>query len=167
MAQAQIKKPTEIQQRKFAKYLAHGEEIVAVFGIGDRYYWTNLIALGSLSLLIIGLPFLFKLVHKRHGKVYILTDRRVLVRDGVLSVKTISAPYDKITHIAVKEDFLEKISYNMGDITIHTAGPTPVEIDLINVQNPLQVKNLIEELIIRERSILHKDSGKKSLIRPI
>lgn len=166
MAHTYTKRPTAEQRKKYAKYLAHGEEMVAVFGIGDRYYWANLIALIPLSLVIVGLPFLFKLIHKRHGKVYILTDRRVLIRDGVLSVKTISAPYDKITHISVKEDFLEKFSYNMGHITIHTAGPTPVEIDLINVQNPLEVKNLIEELIVKERSIF-RSGDKKSIIRPL
>ena len=52
------------------------------------------------------------------------------------------------------EDFFKKISYGIGDITIHTAGPTPVEIDLVKVQNPMKVKNLIEELMIRERSLL-------------
>lgn len=83
-----------------------------------------------------------------------MTDRRVLIKDGVFSTKTISAPYDKITHISVREDFFKKLSYGIGDITIHTAGPTPVEIDLVKVQNPLQIKNLIEELIVKERSLL-------------
>ena len=83
-----------------------------------------------------------------------MTDRRVLVKDGVFSIKTISIPYDKITHISVREDFFKKLSYGIGDIVIHTAGPTPVEIDLIKIQEPLKIKNLIEELIVKERSLL-------------
>lgn len=141
-------------RQKYAKYLAGGEEIISVFGIGNRYFWFNTILLAPLSLVLVGLPFFLKLVHLKHSKTYILTDRRVLIKDGVFSTKTISAPYDKITHISVREDFFKKLSYGIGDITIHTAGPTPVEIDLIKVQNPLQVKNLIEELIVKERSLL-------------
>lgn len=154
MAIKKLKTPTEKQREKYAHYLAEGEEMKAVFGIGDRYFWLNLPLLILLSIFLIGLPFLLKHIHLRHRLTYILTDRRVLVKEGVLSVKITSAPYDKITHITVREDFLKRISWGIGDITIHTAGPTPVEIDLIKVENPMQIKNLIEELIIKERSLL-------------
>ena len=134
-------------------YLNEGEKVVAVFGIGNRYFWFTVIPLFILSIPLIGLPFLFKLLRQKHGLTYVLTDRRVLIKDGVFSIKTTTAPYDKITHITVREDFIKKISYNIGDITIHTAGPTPVEIKLVKVQDPLKVKNLIEELIVKERTL--------------
>lgn len=139
--------------KKYARYLAKGEKIIAIYGIGPRYYWINVIIFFPLSFLLIGLPFLLRVLHLKHSKTYILTDRRILIRDGVLSTKIISAPYDKITHITVKEDFIPKISYGIGDIIIHTAaaGITPVEIDIIKIEKPMQVKNLIEELIIKER----------------
>jgi len=154
MAGKKVRPASDKQKSKYADYLAEGEEIVAVFGIGNKYFWMNVIPLFILSLPLVGLPFLFKLIHLRHRLTYILTDRRVLIKDGVLSVKITTAPYDKITHITVREDFFKKISWNIGDITIHTAGPTPVEIDLVKVQNPMRVKNLIEELMIKERSLL-------------
>lgn len=146
--------PTKTQRRKYSRYLAEREKIVAVFGIGGRYFWLTFSVLLPLSLLLVGLPWLLKLIHLRHRKTYILTDRRVIVKDGVFSTRLTSAPYDKITHISVREDFLKKLSYGIGDITIHTAGPTPVEIDLVLVQNPMAVKNLIEELIVKERSLV-------------
>lgn len=171
---------------KFGKYLAKGEKIVSVFGIGERYFWLTvssyflllimlviypwiflklpdfaswgslgyLLYLPAILISVFGLPYIAKLVHLKHKMAYILTDRRVLIKDGVLSVKITSAPYDKITHLTVKEDFLKRISYQIGDITIHTAGPTPIETDLIKIQHPMQVKNLLEELIIKERSLL-------------
>lgn len=186
MAAKKLKAPTDRQREKFGHYLAEGESIVAVFGIGDRYFWLNVVSyfllvailiayplvlsqlpdfanLGQWGYLlylpaalvgIIGLPYILRLVHLKHKMAYILTDRRVLVKDGVLSVKLTSAPYDKITHLTVKEDFLKRISYQIGDITIHTAGPTPIETDLIKVQYPMQIKNLLEELIVKERSLL-------------
>ncbi len=154
------------QKKRYADYLAEGEEIIAVFGIGNRYFWLNAVSLGLLSFVLVGLPFLMKLVHLKHSKTYILTDRRVLIKDGVFSIKITTAPYDKITHITVREDFFKKLSYGIGDITIHTAGPTPVEIDLIKVQNPMHVKNLIEELMIKERSLLGTVT-KDPLVKPL
>lgn len=162
MASRKISRATEEQKKRYSHYLTEGEDIVAVFGIGNRYFWINVIPLFLLSVPLVGLPFLLKLLRLKHGLTYILTDRRLLVKDGVFSIKITTAPYDKITHITVREDFLQKISYGVGDITIHTAGPTPVEIDLIKVQSPLRVKNLIEELIIKEKSLYNKHYEKDS-----
>lgn len=167
MATKPLRLASEKEKKKCAEYLAEGEEIVAVFGIGNKYFWINLIPLTLLSIPLVGLPFLLKHIHLKHKLTYILTDRRVLIKDGVLSVKITTAPYDKITHITVREDFFKRLSYGIGDITIHTAGPTPVEIDLIKVQNPMQVKNLIEELIVKERSLLGTVAGKDPLVKPL
>lgn len=153
-------------QKKYSKYLAKGEEVVSAFGIGDRYFWTNALVFFPMSFLLIGLPFLLKIIHLRHSKTYIFTNRRIIVKDGVFSIKVTSAPYDKITHLEVKEDFFTRISYGVGDITVHTAGRSPIEINLVKIQNPLAVKNLLEELIISERSLLgviHEDP----LVKPV
>ncbi len=169
MVRKKISRATPKEQTRYGHFLAEGEEIIAVFGIGNKYFWLNTISLLPFALILIGLPFLLKLFHLRHSYKYILTDRRVLVKDGVFSIKITSAPYDKITHITVREDFFKKLSYQIGDITIHTAGPTPVEIDLVKVQNPMQVKNLIEELIVKERTLLGvMPTGKgEPLIKPL
>ena len=167
MAGNRVRPATDKQKDKYAEYLAEGEEIIAVFGIGNKYFWMNVVPLFLLSIPLVGLPFLLKLIHLKHKLTYILTDRRVLIKDGVFSVKITTAPYDKITHITVREDFFKKLSWNIGDITIHTAGPTPVEIDLVKVQNPMKVKNLIEELMIKERSLLGTVIDKDPLIRPL
>lgn len=174
------------QKEKYSHYLAGGEEVIAVFGIGQKYFlytvlsyivivlflafyplilrnipglekindYDNWIFLPATLVFLAGLPFVLKIIHLKHRMTYILTDRRVLIKDGILSINWTSAPYDKITHLTVKEDFLKKISYQIGDITIHTAGPTPIETDLIKVQHPVKVKNLLEELIIKERTLL-------------
>ncbi len=162
-----LKFATDKDKAKFSHLLAEGEDIILCFGIGDKYFWLNAISLAPFTLLLIGLPFLWKLVHLKHRLTYILTDRRVLIKDGVLSVKTVSVPYDKITHISVKESFINRISFNIGDITIHTAGPTPIEIDLIKVENPVKIKNLIEELIVKERSLLGVSSKRSPFVKPL
>lgn len=154
MTRGRARLATEAEKEKYAHFLSEGEEIVAVYAIGEKYFWINFSGLILLSFFLLGLPFLLRLVKLWHGRRYILTDRRVLVKEGILSVKITTVPYDKITHISVREDFFKKVSYGIGDITIHTAGPTPVEVDLEKIEHPLRVKNLIEELIVRERSLL-------------
>ncbi len=188
------------EKLKHIDYLAAGEEVVAVFGIGEKYFWYTFFSyviivafllgyplilrlLPGLEVLnsygnwifapgviigIIGLPFVLKLIHLKHSMTYILTDRRVLIKDGLLSVNWTSAPYDKITHLTVKEDFIKKISYGIGDITIHTAGPTPIETDLKKVQHPVKIKNLLEELIVKERTLLGvMQTDEEPLIKPL
>lgn len=159
-----MKPPTGQQKKKYSRYLSSGEQIVAVFGIGDKYFWYNFISLLPLAIpFIIGFPFLLKLLHQRHSLKYILTNRRVIIKEGILTTQLTTAPYEHITHLSVKEKFLHRVSFQVGDIIIHTAGPTPVEIHLYKVQHPLSVKNLIEELIIKEKTLHLKSPLVKSL----
>ncbi len=124
---------------------------MAIFGVSDRYYFLMMLLTFPLSVFLIGLPYFLKVVHLKHTKTYIFTDRRVLIIDGMFSIKLTSAPYDKISHITVREDFFKNLILGVGDITIHTAGPTPVEIDIVKVGHPMQVKNLLEELMFKEK----------------
>lgn len=162
-----MKAATDHQKKKFANYLSTGEQLISVFGIGDKYFWYNAIPLFILSVPLIGMPFLLKLLHQKHSLTYILTNRRVMVREGIFSTELTTAPYHHITHITVKEKFLHKMSFQMGDIIIHTAGPTPVEIHLLHVQDPMSVKNLIEELIIKEKTLVSPEEKKKPLVKPM
>jgi len=159
-----MKPPSPNLVKRFQHYLSGDEKIIAVFGIGDRYFWSNAFSLGILSFLIIPIPFLLKLIHQKHANTYILTDRRVIIKRGLFSTEVTTAPYEHITHIVVRQSFLHKFSFKMGDIIIHTAGPTPVEVHLLKVQQPMQIKNLIEELIIKEKAIGH---GKAPLVKPL
>lgn len=161
-----MKTPTLKQVRRYQKYLSSGERIVAVFGIGNRYFWSNMISLTLLSPLIIPIPFILKLLHQKHTIVYILTNRRVIIKRGFLSTEVTTAPYKHITHIVVKEGFLAKFSFRMGDIIIHTAGPTPVEVHLLKVQHPLEIKNLLEELISYDHQS-DNPNFKKPLVSPL
>ncbi|OGG06132.1 hypothetical protein A2872_04135 [Candidatus Gottesmanbacteria bacterium RIFCSPHIGHO2_01_FULL_42_12] len=150
-----MKSPTAKQRKNYAKYLTESEEIVSAFGIGDKYFWINASVFFPLSFILVGMPFLLKVLHLKHSKTYILTNRRLLIKDGVFNISLTSAPFNKITHITVKDKFLPRISYGIGDLIIHTAasGSLPVEIVLEKVQDPLEVKNLIEDLIVKERHI--------------
>ena len=161
--------PTSHHIKRFGHLLSGNEELVAVFGIGDRYFWSNAISLGILSIFIIPIPFLLKLIHQKHSNTYILTDKRVIIKRGILSTEVTTAPYDHITHIVVRQSFLHKFSFKMGDIIIHTAGPTPIEVHLLKVQEPIAVKNLIEELISKEKAGRSRDKVAEEipLVKPM
>ncbi len=134
-------------------YLSEGEELVTVFGIGDKYFWINTAIFFPLSFFLIGMPGLLKVFHLKHSKTYLLTNRRILIKDGVFNINLTTAPYDKITHITVRDKFINRISYGIGDLVVHTAasGSLPVEIVLEKVSQPIKLKNLIEELIYKEK----------------
>lgn len=144
---------TEKDKKKYQKYLAEGEELVAVFGIGEKYFWINAVVFFPLAFLLIGMPGLLKVLHLKHSKTYLLTNRRILIKDGVFNINLTTAPYDKITHITVRDKFINRVSYGIGDLVVHTAasGSLPVEIVLEKVSQPVKLKNLIEELIYNER----------------
>lgn len=168
------------QRKKYEKYLAPGEELEFVAKIGDRYYWSYLLSglmifgmLAPMSLLsskyelfpmwvgmlltfssVIGLWPILKVLRLRHSLRYLFTNRRIIIKKGILSLSVTTAPYDKITHIQIEQAFSQRIFYNAGTIIVHTAGPTPVEMKLIHIEQPFAVKNLLEELIHQERKSL-------------
>ena len=141
-------------KRKLAKYLSSGEEIVLATGVGRRYAQTQVV--GSLLLLpvLIGLVGLSKVIYLIHALTYILTTRRVLIKRGIYSIKLTSIPYDKITHITVAQNFLEQYALNSGRIVIYTAGYDQREIVLEHVEAPLEFKNILEDLMIKERQLV-------------
>lgn len=149
-----LKHPTDKQRRKFAKYLARGEEIVYICGIGKRFFYSKLASSAPFALVLIGLPALFKIMRKKHSLLYIFTNHRVLVKHGIFSIELLSAPYDKITHITVSQSFFNKLFFDAGDVIINTAGPTPVKVEMEHIEKPFAIKNLLEELITQEKESL-------------
>lgn len=160
-----MKSPTDHQKKKYSRYLSSGEHLIAAFGIGDRYFWYNIVPMFILSIPLVGMPWMLKLLHQKHSLTYLLTNRRVILKEGIFTTEVTTAPYHHITHIIVKENFLHKISFQVGDIVIHTAGPTPIEMHLHHVQDPLTVKNLIEELMIKERTLPGLEETKRPLVK--
>lgn len=146
-----LKHPTDKQRKKLAKYLAKGEEIVYVCGIGNRYYYSKLLSSLPFAFVLVGLPSLLKILKKRHSLLYIFTNHRVLVKHGIFSLELLSAPYDKITHITVSQSFFNRLFLRAGDVIINTAGPTPVKVELEHIEGPFAIKNLLEELITQEK----------------
>lgn len=169
--------PSEKDRKAFAPFLAEDEDLILVTGFGKVYLRTQFILnlawpggiflvlsliaayffkynLGSsvlIGLILATFTALLKTLHIYHANRYLLTTRRVIIKKGVFAVKIMSALYDKVTHIEVDQSFVDKLLYHHGTIIINTAGLNKGEITLKYVDWPIELKNLLERMINRER----------------
>ncbi len=169
--------PTPAQKTSFAPYLSEDEELILVTGLGHVYlrqkflfyflfpgmvfgavvfgigYYLqiNQIAVLIASLIVTIIVATLKTMHTYHANRYLLTTRRVIIKKGLFNVKLTAALYDKITHLEVDQSFMDRIFLHHGTIIVNTAGMNKGEIVLRFVDYPMELKNLMERLINRER----------------
>lgn len=169
--------PTQQQRKVFKPYLSEDEELILVtglsrayirskaltyflfpgiifgvlgFGVGMFFKLSQDYALG-LALFLMLMVVILKTLHLYHSNRYLLTTRRVVVKQGLFSVKLTAALFDKITHLEVDQSFVDRFLLHHGSIIINTAGMNKNEITLRYVDYPMEIKNLLERLINRER----------------
>ncbi len=169
--------PSPKQKKAFSKYLSEDEELVLVTNLSKAYIRTKFITYFMFPGLIffglgLGLGWLLgfsktntlilaiftmtgfailKTMHLFHANRYLLTTRRVIIKKGIFGVKVTAALYDKITNLEVIQSFVDRFLLHHGTIIINTAGVSKGEISLRYVDYPLELKNLLERLINRER----------------
>lgn len=169
--------PTPAQKSSFAPYLAEDEELILVTGLGKTYLRSKFIIyfmfpgiiFGAVGfgisklfkfdltvtiIMILALMSLFaflKTLHLYHANRYLLTTRRLIIKQGLFGVKLTAALYDKITHLEVDQAFLDRLLLHHGHIIVNVAGMHKGEIILNYVDWPMELKNLMERLINRER----------------
>jgi uncharacterized membrane protein YdbT with pleckstrin-like domain len=88
-----------------------------------------------------------------HRREYILTDRRVVLQEGVLSVSSFDAPLDKINNVFHQQSFMGRL-LKYGDVGLETAseqGTTTFEF----LSHPLEFKNAI----VHQRERYKSDPG--------
>lgn len=169
--------PTQKQKNAFKKYLSEDEELVLVTGLSKAYTRSNfiiyllfpgmvflglglgfgwLLGLGKIWALVLGITGMFlsaliRILHVYHANRYLLTTRRVVIKKGLFSVKLTAALFDKITHLEVDQSIVDRLLLHHGTIIVNTAGLNKGEIMLRYVDYPMELKNLLERLINRER----------------
>jgi len=84
---------------------------------------------------------------KKLSTKYVITDRRVMGRYGIISEDFKSASFKHITSVRIKQGLIGKM-FNFGNIVIDTAG-SGAGLDFVwsYVNNPIDVKNQIEKFI--------------------
>lgn len=176
---------SDSDKKTFEKFLAEDEELVFATGFGKTYLrqkfflylivpngifivlgtvlaWFLKINIGYgmlIGLLVACFGAYLKTVHLYHSNRYLLTTRRVIIKKGILSVKVISSLYDKITHIEVEQGIMDRLVMHHGNIIINTAGASNDVIKFLFIDEPLQVKNLLERLINKQRDYRGHSAG--------
>ncbi len=169
--------PTQKQKKAFKKYLSEDEELVLVTGFSKAYIRSKFImyllfpgmlffglalglgwALGidKIWALVVGIFLMFlsaliRTMHIHNANRYLLTTRRVIIKKGIFGVKLMAALFDKITHLEVDQSITDRLLLRHGTIIVNTAGLNKGEIVLKYVDSPMELKNLLERLINRER----------------
>lgn len=172
--------PTSEQKKNFAKYLSEDEDLVLVTGLSKAYIRSKFVlyimfpgllffALGlglgwimgisklwtlTVATALMVLAAILRTMHIYHANRYLLTTKRVIIKRGLFSVRLIAALFDKITHLEVDQSVVDRFFFHHGSIIVNTAGLNKGEIVLRFIDYPLEIKNLLERLINREREQL-------------
>lgn len=173
-------------KKAFAPFLAEDEELVVATGFGKNYmrhkfiyyvlfpggifflavvavaYFTKVENFGYpllIGLVLAILAGFIKALWTYNSNRYLLTTRRVIIKKGYFSVKLISALYDKITHIEVDQSMLDRLIMKHGTIIVNTAGSNKDELKIVFVDYPIELKNLLERLINRQREQVGRSTG--------
>jgi uncharacterized membrane protein YdbT with pleckstrin-like domain len=91
---------------------------------------------------------------------YVLTSRRVVRQEGVLSISSFDAPLDKINNVYHDQSFMGRL-LRYGNVGLETAseqGTTTFSFLL----NPVNFKNCI----VRQRELYRGDSGAGPIVQP-
>ncbi|MBI2593718.1 PH domain-containing protein [Candidatus Daviesbacteria bacterium] len=147
-------------RHRFAYYLLWPGGVCIALGAGLAYIFQFNLGIGILlGTILASIWSLILSSWHYHANRYLLTTRRVIIKKGLVSVKLISALYDKITHIEVDQGIIDRLVMKHGDIIVNTAGGNKDEIRILSIDNPIQFKNLLERLINRERERFGGQSG--------
>ena len=87
-----------------------------------------------------------------HSREYVLTDRRVVRQEGVLSISSFDAPLDKINNVFHKQSLMGRL-LNYGEVGLETASEQGTTIfDFLS--HPLDFKNCV----VSQRELCRTDS---------
>lgn len=176
--------PTPKQKIVFAPYLSEDEDLVLVLGLSKAYIRSKFImyllfpgllfftlGLGlawlfglskvwavALATILMILAAIFRTMHIYHANRYLLTTKRVIIKRGLFSVKLTAALFDKITNIEVVQTIIDRFLFHHGSVIVNTAG-LKGEVILRFIDYPIEIKNLLERLINREREQLGQRMG--------
>jgi uncharacterized membrane protein YdbT with pleckstrin-like domain len=114
--------------------------------------------------LLIAIPFAGWFIYRwfiRLSSEYIVTNRRVVKQQGLLSKTSVDSPLDKINNIFHEQRVFQRLIDN-GKVSLETASELGM-VDFPNVPSPLSFKNTIEAQ--RERS--RTGAGTETKLTPV
>jgi uncharacterized membrane protein YdbT with pleckstrin-like domain len=153
-------------EQYWQRFLVPGEKAVHTFGVSGIYvavFWglpflavlllmiASSLTSGLLVVLffILALVFLIAMLYLLFFVHYVITDRRVMGREGIFHKRFVTVDFRSITDIAVTEPFLERLLTRTGTIAINTAGGPSVELWYRHVRHPFALRQDIYQHLQR------------------
>jgi membrane protein YdbS with pleckstrin-like domain len=137
-----------------------------VFFRGFGYGWIGIIELIAVAAFIAQLPFSFALLRLDFEmRWYMLSDRSLRIREGILSVHERTMTFANIQNISIRQNPLQRI-FGISTVVVRAAGGGSAtgekggggtrshEATFEGVDNAEEIRN-----VIRERIRMHRDAG--------
>lgn len=115
--------------------------IIAIIVMEVRSPEGGLITFGIIAF-VLWLSYL-QLISER----YVITDKKILILSGLLNKSIKDIPHSKITDSQITQSFFEKLFFESGTILLNTAGSDGYEISIKHVNNPFEVKKIVDKHI--------------------
>lgn len=129
---------------KVKKHLHDEEEIICISVPSWLKYWHSLILSPLiLPLIVAGL--------KKHTTQLIVTNKRVLVREGVIGEHSKAVTYPNLTTVKVHQSIRGRI-FNYGYLHLHTQTGGHSDISFHYLKDPIRIKKEIERGMYRYES---------------
>jgi membrane protein YdbS with pleckstrin-like domain len=123
-------------------YLALIQSTISTLGTIPFVEWSTDILILIIALLFLSLIWTY---FSWRSKCYILTNKRIMVKKGIISKKTVYMHFNKIQDISVSQGFTQRIS-SAGDIEIF-GGRDRTSLILRDIPNPDKFETMINEKI--------------------
>jgi uncharacterized membrane protein YdbT with pleckstrin-like domain len=107
------------------------------------YLFGFILSIFTLPLMGLGLLFLLIIVLDRYQYTYTITNKRVSSRVGIIAKHVNEVDIEHIRSVTTSQGIMARI-LGYGNVIIGTAGTGGVEVIIINVINPEQIKELIK-----------------------
>lgn len=79
------------------------------------------------------------------SKIYTITNKRAMIKKGIIKKKSVYMYYDKVQNIIVSQSLIERMSYS-GDIEVF-GGNGRTSLVLAGIPNPGEIENMINRMI--------------------
>ncbi len=119
------------------KTLTTDEEVVSIFSINKLFYVIPALT----SVILIGIPAFFKLIFTEYG----LTNKRVIVKTGVIGRSTEELNLAKVETVELRQTILGRL-FGFGDVVLSGTGNSTLVFK--NASNPIEVKKAIDNQLI-------------------
>jgi len=120
-----------------------GGERIEKLGYTSLWFLSPIIIIGILLLpVIIGFAFLIMAYIKYKASVFALTNKRILIKSGLIKKEVIELNILRIESIIVDQTFVGRV-LNFGTLVISGAGIFPTRME--NISNPMEFKKALLE----------------------